>query len=92
MNHAYGATATSINDGHDNEIHVNTDYVSYIIGYDTLAGGEHKDYANLIKDSLNKAIGCSGSTKSLPYGDLYTSITKKVTSTFKDLLAINEKP
>ena len=25
MNHAYGATATSIKDGHVNEIHVNTD-------------------------------------------------------------------
>ena len=83
--------ATSIKDGHVNEIHVNTDSGSYIIGYDTLAGGEHKDYANHIEDSLKEAIGCYCSGKNLPFDDLYTSITKKITSTLTDRAAVNKK-
>ena len=61
---------------------------SCTIGYDTLAGGEQKDYANHIEDT----IGCYCSTNNnLPSNDLYMSVTKTIASTIPDRGSIKKQ-
>ena len=61
---------------------------SCTIGYDTLAGGEQKDYANHIEDT----IGCYCSTNNnLPFDDLYISVINTITSTIPHQGSIKKK-